>query len=143
MEIKVQAPRAVDATLSPRLRLRDGVEFPRHRRDVVPITGVAVHEGLHNNSHTQVGHALQPGEPPARARRGLRPPRARVPIRVGHAAEAALHLREQVRPRPLGDSPAPHRAEINTRRDTIAPITLKFGFRAGATRPASSRATSR
>jgi len=38
VEIKVQAPHAIDAILSPQLQLLDGVEVPRHRRGVVFVT---------------------------------------------------------------------------------------------------------
>ena len=38
MEIKFQAPDAIDAMLSPQLRLLDSVEVPRHRRDDDLIT---------------------------------------------------------------------------------------------------------
>ena len=37
VEIKCRAPHAVDATVSPQLRLHDGVEAPRPRRDVLWI----------------------------------------------------------------------------------------------------------
>ena len=56
--VKFQAPHAIDAMLSPQLRLPDGVEFPGHRRDVVPVTASArwreVHEGPRNISTRDV-----------------------------------------------------------------------------------------
>ena len=41
VEIKFQAPHAIDAMVSSQLHLLDGVEVPRHRRDVVPVTASA------------------------------------------------------------------------------------------------------
>ena len=69
LEIKFQAPYAIDAILSPELRLLDGVEFPGHRRNVVAVTASARWRGVHEDPLVGFHTVLNREEPAPLERR--------------------------------------------------------------------------